>query len=149
MRFRIITILVMLSALLITSACGSVAPEEINGLKPSDIPVLYTEANIRKDYEALNNLLEYREEDLLGLHEDESPYQLETYGLTEWVFDDQTYYYLMEYLDPSQNDNLRVATFKIIRTEEGWKKERYGETPDFDVIVEKLNENMLRELSSP
>ncbi|WP_134704942.1 hypothetical protein [Ammoniphilus sp. YIM 78166] len=148
-----IGLLIMLFIMsLVTVACGGdnvSEGETVNGLKPSDIPVKYTQDVIQNDGDGMNNLLAKKTKFYPNAMPPKNNIELQNYQLTEWKFDDDTYYYLIEYIDP--RDNLvHKEDFRVIRTQDGWKKDSYGDTPSFEEIVSKLEKNkkVLRELNA-
>ncbi|MEC0259329.1 hypothetical protein [Paenibacillus lautus] len=150
---RWITLLMAGVLTLVVSACGGGdSPEKINGMGPADIPLKYVNARVQGDDKTLGDLIA-SDTSHLGLKPKNPPqhpeYEVKTYELTQWKFDDNTYYYLMEFMNPARDNILDRQDFKIIKTKEGWKKEQYGETTDFDAIVSKLTESkkVLRELN--
>ncbi len=150
-RIGLLLILVIMSLAAVACSSETSGGVVIHGLKPSDIPVKYIQAKINKDYKTLNELLLEKEEDLLELQEYEQKNDkvLEKYGLIQWAFDNDTYYYLLEYINP-QDNLLHKEDFKIIKTQDGWKKDSYGDTANFQQIVSKLenNKKVLRELNA-
>lgn len=146
-----ITLLVLVVVLtLVSSACSS-GPEKINGLVPADIPVLFITAFIQGDEKKQVELIDA---DLshMSLNPEQGPQndnQLDNYGLIEWKFDENTYYYKLEYFNPYRNNLRSFEKFKIIETEEGWKAEDYLDPTYFEEIVAKLEESkkVIRELS--
>lgn len=148
---RIGLFLVLLLFSLITTACGSGSVsvgETANGLKPSDIPVKYIQTDIQNDGDGMNELLAKKTKFYPNAMPPKNNLQLQNYQLTEWKFDDDTYYYLIEYIDP-QDNLLHKEDFRVIKTKDGWKKDSYGDTPNFEEIVSKLEKNkkVLRELN--
>lgn len=148
-RIGLLMMLFLMSLLAI--ACGSETSggEVINGLKPSDVPVKYIQARIQHDAKTMNDLLFEKTEFDPNAMPPKNNLQLQNYQLTEWKFDNVTYYYIMEYIDP-ENKKLHKEDFRVIKTEDGWKKDDYGDTPNFEQIVSNLEKNktILRELSA-
>lgn len=150
-RFIVLLILAVLT--LVVSACGGEKqPEKINGLGPADIPLKYVNARVQGDDKTLGELIA-SDTSHLNLKPENPPrhpdFQVTTYGLTQWKFDDDTYYYLLEFMNPARDNILDREDFKIIKTQEGWKKDSYGDTKDFDAIVGKLDKSkkVLKELN--
>lgn len=152
---RLLTLLVLAAITILVIACSgrSDEPEKINGVGPADIPVKYVDAQLKQDYKALTDLIA-ADMDFMNWDLNSPPkhpeYEVTSYSLTQWKLDENTYYYLMEYLNPAKADQLDSENFKIEKTDEGWKKDSYGETPGFEEIVSRLEETktVLKELSS-
>lgn len=151
---RFVTLLMVAVLVLVASACGGGGdqPQKINGIGPADIPLKYVNALVQRDVKTMSELIA-SDTSHMGWDLNQPPEhpdnKVANYELTQWKFDDSTYYYLMEFNNPLKENVLDREDFKIIKTEEGWKKDSYGDTPDFDVIVSKLNKSkkVLKELN--
>ncbi|MGN7170614.1 hypothetical protein ACTHSJ_32605 [Paenibacillus cellulositrophicus] len=151
---RFVTLLMIAVFSLVVSACGGGGdqPEKINGVGPADIPLKFVNARVMGDKKSMAELIA---EDISYLSWDLSQppkhpeYKVTNYELTQWKFDDDTYYYLMQFINPARENILDREDFKIIKTKEGWKRESYDDTKNFDAIVSKLakSKKVLKELN--
>lgn len=137
--------------LILLTGCG---PEVINGLSPRDIPVKsleyrksgngeeYCKFVVPEDMERADRLFDCSSKSKERWEIDPG------YRLTEFKANEDTYYYLLEYRDESRIVGLKDQRefYKIIRTEDGWKKHVLFSKERFDYETQGLEPKVVKEV---
>lgn len=128
----------------IVAACGNDAVD-VDGKGPVDIPVEWANAEVQKDQATRAKLLVENDGTMSPDKGPQNENTIEEYKLTEWKVDNDRYYYEITYKHPVEN-SLKTEQMEIVRTDNGWKRTKYGDMYNFDKLVEDLEPKVIREL---
>ena len=128
---------------IIATACGK---KDVVDKGPTGIPVEWVNAQIQNDQSKMIELLDKKTTALDQNQNAERKDTIKKYKLTEWKATDEDYFYKIEFQDPTDKEKLKTDKMEIIKTESGWKRNKYGNIVDFDRLVEDLKPKVLREL---
>jgi hypothetical protein len=141
---KVLLIMGMLFLLVIASACGN---DEVDGdgKGPADIPVQWANAMIQRD-EATRAKLLVENNGVMTL--DKGPENIEklgSYELTEWKASNDKYFYEINFVDPISEQG-RSERMEVVKTEDGWKRTKYGNLTSFESLIAGLEGKVLKEL---
>lgn len=128
----------------IASACGN---EEVDGdgKGPADIPVQWANAMIQRD-EATRARLLVENNGVMSLDKGpENIGKLESYELTEWKANNDKYFYEINFVDPISEQG-RSERMEVVKTDDGWKRTKYGNLTSFESLIVGLEGKVLKEL---
>lgn len=138
--FLIITFSILL---IVAASCSN---KEVSEKGPSYIPVDWVNAQIQNDQAKMLDLLDEKTTALSANEKARNKETIEVYRLTEWKVNDNHYFYMIEYQDPTLNNRLKTEKLEVIKTDSGWKRTKYGNLVDFDKLVRGLKPEVLKEL---
>lgn len=133
---------VIVFCLLTLVACGS---NKVEGKGPEDIPVEWVNAHVQKDQEKMTALLDKEQSLLDSKKSSENDLEIKDYKLTEWKVNDDNYFYEIVYTDP-ESEEVKTDRMKIIKTEDGWKRAKYGQVKDFEKLTADLKVKTVKEM---
>jgi hypothetical protein len=135
-------IIVFVVTMLLLVACG-----DSEAAERREVPVQWATAIVQQDQSAMDSLLQEAFDSHDPTQGPQNDFQIDNYKLIEWKYDDETYFYEISYY----NVRREVSTthqMEVVRTSEGWKKTRYGDSKRFKELEDQLGEGeMLREMS--
>ncbi|MCQ6281090.1 hypothetical protein [Bacillus sp. EB600] len=142
---KFISILSISFLLIITAACSN---NKVNGKgeNSTDVPIKWVNALIQTDESKMLNLLNEKSKALDPKDKADNKETIKHYKLTQWEVNDKDYFYKIEYQDPTDKDRLKTEEMEVVKTDNGWKRTKYGDIYDFDKLVKDLNPKVLREL---
>lgn len=139
---QVIMFTLLMGLVMVLSACGTESsggsgqessdkgPEPINGMTPAQVVMKYELAFIQDDEKTMYSLSSTSKNKNKGHSDLQGPQNQKQlysgYKLTEYKYDDDTYYYDLEFA--SSPDEELASHCRVVREKDGWKfdKSMYG-----------------------
>ena len=141
---KALLIMSILFLFVIAAACGN---KEVDGDGggPADIPVQWATAMIQRDEATRATLLVENNGVMSSDKGSENNKKLGSFELTEWKASDDKYFFEINFVDPISNQG-RSERMEVVKTEDGWKRTKYGNLTNFESLVGGLEGKVLKEL---